>query len=183
MPRSQPTNIERAERAKRETRNLDFKERFDPGDAAEWCELVKDFMAMANSGGGLIVVGVCNDGTASRADVRPILTLDPAKITDKVERYTGLQFADFEIHEAKRGRKKVAVIQVGAAREAPIVFTKPGTHPVAGDSGKQKTAFSKGTVYFRHGAKSEPATTADSVVSLSADWRRCATCGSDEFAK
>ena len=43
----------------------------------------------------------------------PILALDLAKITDKVERYTGVQFAEFVIHEAKRGRKKIAVIEIG----------------------------------------------------------------------
>jgi hypothetical protein len=42
---------------------------------------------------------------------------------------------------------------------APIVFSKPGTYDVGG--GKQKTAFSGGTVYFRHGAKSEPANADD----------------------
>jgi hypothetical protein len=161
MPRRKPTSTERAERAKRETKTIDFKAQFDPSLAADWCELVKDFMAMANSGGGLIVLGVCDDGTVSRADVEPVLTLDPAKITDKVERYTGVHFSDFEIHEAKRKRRRVAVIAVGKVCDAPIAFTRPGTYAVDGDNGKQKTAFSKGTVYFRHGAKSEPATTAD----------------------
>jgi hypothetical protein len=41
----------------------------------------------------------------------------------------------------------------------PIVFTNPGTYDVGG--GKQKTAFGRGTVYFRHGAKSDPGTTKD----------------------
>jgi nucleoside-diphosphate-sugar epimerase len=36
----------------------------------------------------------------------------------------------------------------------PIVFENPGTYP---DGSRQKTAFARGTVYFRHGAKSEPA--------------------------
>lgn len=161
MPRRQETSIERAQRAKRETRSLDFKECFDPDSAADWTELVKDFMAMANSGGGIIVVGVCNDGTAAKDDVAAVLELDPAKITDKVERYTGVQFSEFEIHETKRGRKKVAIIEIGAVRDAPIAFTKPGTYPTPEAKKQQKTAFSQGTVYFRHGAKSEPATTAD----------------------
>jgi hypothetical protein len=41
----------------------------------------------------------------------------------------------------------------------PIVFQKPGTYDTG--TGKQKTAFSVGTVYFRHGAKSEPGTSDD----------------------
>ncbi|MEA2373468.1 MAG: putative DNA-binding domain [Solirubrobacteraceae bacterium] len=161
MARRKLTSIERAERAKRESRTLDFKEQFDPSSAAEWPELVKDFVAMANSGGGLIVVGVCNDGTASPTSVALVLSLDPAKITDQIERYTGVEFGDFEIHEAERGRKKVAVIEIGAAGDAPLAFTKPGTYVPSRETSKQKTAFSKGTVYFRHGAKSAPGTTAD----------------------
>jgi hypothetical protein len=36
----------------------------------------------------------------------------------------------------------------------PVVFSRPGQYEIGG--GKQKTAFSEGTVYFRHGAKGEP---------------------------
>jgi hypothetical protein len=41
----------------------------------------------------------------------------------------------------------------------PIVFSKPGTYDIGGE--KQKTAFSAGTVYFRHVAKSEPGNSDD----------------------
>jgi len=160
MPRKQLSSVDRAQAAKRESKTLDFKESFDPGTNAEWPELLKDFVAMANSGGGLIVFGVCNNGEPSQADIASILTLDAAKITDKIAKYTGLQFSDFDIHEAKRGRKTVAVVEIGPAVEAPIVFTQVGSYAVDGAS-QQKVAFSKGTVYFRHGAKSEPGTTAD----------------------
>jgi len=51
----------------------------------------------------------------------------------------------------------VAGILIGKVA-IPMVFTKPGTYPV---DNKQKTAFSQGTLYFRHGAKSEPGTTDD----------------------
>ena len=40
-----------------------------------------------------------------------------------------------------------------------MVFVRPGTYPT--EDGKQRTAFAQGTVYFRHGAKSEPGTTDD----------------------
>jgi hypothetical protein len=162
MPRRQLGSVERAQQAKRESRSLDFKEGFDPDVRSEWPELVKDFVAMANSGGGLIVFGVRNNGTAAPGSVRSILALDPAVITDKVARYTGVQFSDFQVHKAKRGSKSVAVIEIGAAVDAPIAFTQVGTYTLSGEGKQQqKTAFSKGTVYFRHGAKSEPGTTED----------------------
>ena len=51
-----------------------------------------------------------------------------------------------------------------AAGLLPLVFARPGTYSVPG--GKQKTAFAQGTVYFRHGAKSEPGTTEDLAHAL-----------------
>lgn len=160
MARRKRTPAERAETAARESKTLDFKETFDPSENHEWPELIKDFVALANSGGGLIVVGVRNDSTPSGSDVSPVLKLDPATIGDKIERYTGVHFADFEVVEATRAEQQVAVIVVGAVADAPIAFTKPGTYVPAGLT-NQKNAFSSGTVYFRHGAKSEPGTTAD----------------------
>jgi hypothetical protein len=151
--------IERAVAAKRESKTLDFKRSFDPGSTAEWCELVKDLVAIANSGGGYIIIGVNDDGTyAPDAILGPVLALDPAVLTDKVARYTGVQFDGCSIVEGQRDGRQVAVLVVtGATR--PLIFEKPGTYP-SGD-GKQKTAFGTGTLYVRHSAKSEPATSDD----------------------
>jgi hypothetical protein len=157
--KSRVAPIERALAAKRESKYVDFKERFDPDSDGEWCELLKDFAAIANVGGGIVVIGIRNNGTSSGADVHSVLELDSATITDKLFKYTGQHYSGFEIHEAKRMGNKVAVIGIEGV-EVPIVFTKPGTYLVAA-TGKQKTAFSKGTVYFRHGAKSEPGTSDD----------------------
>ena len=161
MPRRPRTVTERVAAARSETRSLDFKERFDPKELSEWLELIKDFVAMANSGGGLIVIGVCDNGQPATGDVQPVLDLDPAKFTDKIESYTHVQFDDFEIADVVRNGSRVAVIVIGPNIDAPIVFTRPGTYPDPDNKKYQKTAFAKGTVYFRHGAKSEPATTAD----------------------
>jgi hypothetical protein len=138
---------------------LDFKESFDPQSKGDWCELIKDMIAMSNSGGGLIIVGVNDDGThAVNSDVGPLLAVDPADVTNKIHSYTSQHFADFEIVPDIRCEKPVAVIDVKAS-EIPIVFTAHGGYE--GPGGKQKAAFVKGSVYFRHGAKSEPGTTDD----------------------
>jgi hypothetical protein len=146
-----------------ETDSLDFKSQFDPASRQDWCELIKDIVAMANTGGGSIVFGVNDDGTPSSADIRPVLGLDPADITNKVHSYTELQFADFELAPGTRQAQCVAVLRVSGVR-FPIVFTAPGTYPTG--AGSQKAAFSKGTVYFRHGPKSEPGTTEDLRATL-----------------
>src|SRR5581483_2223684 len=127
------------------------------GSEAECVELVKDLVAMANSGGGFILVGINDDGLPSGLDVSTVLRLDPAHLTDKVYRYTGEHFGGFAISDATRGDAAVAVIEVNRCDEL-LVFTRPGNYMAAG---KQKTAFSSGGIYFRHGAKSEPCTPSD----------------------
>lgn len=150
--------VDKGLKAKRESKHVDFKSFFDPGSTGEWCELVKDIVAMANSGGGVIMIGLDNGGIPSKKDVKPILELDHAKLVDKIHKYTGYQFSELEIHEAKKQDETVAVIEISAVK-VPMVFQEVGTYEAL--PGKQKTAFSKGTVYFRHGAKSEPGTTED----------------------
>ena len=107
-----------------------------------------------------MVIGANNDGTHSGANCGPLLKFDPAKIVDKIAVYTGQQFADFEVRPGQRAGKPVAVIDVQPVFP-PLVFVRPGTYPVTPDGTKQKTAFGLGTVYFRHGAKSEPANSHD----------------------
>jgi hypothetical protein len=146
-------------RAKGETRSIDFKSSFDPDSAADCCELIKDIVAIANSGGGSILIGVDDAGNCcGPAASAKFLKVDPAVITDKIAKYTGVQFDAFTKSAAKRNRSKVGLITIGTA-DPPMVFEKPGTYPV--ENGKQKTAFAAGTLYVRHGAKSEPARSAD----------------------
>ncbi|HEV8241412.1 MAG TPA: RNA-binding domain-containing protein [Thermoanaerobaculia bacterium] len=150
--------VKRAENAKRETRYVDFKEVFEPSAPGDWCEIIKDVVAMANSGGGVIVFGVANNGTPVPYDRTLFLSLDPAQITDKVGKYTGYAFTEFEAIELVRGPSTVGALLV-TSTPFPLVFTEPGTYAVAGN--KQKTAFARGSIYFRHGAQSTPANSTD----------------------
>jgi hypothetical protein len=154
------SHTERAKLAKRESRYIDFKASFDPNSKREWVELTKDFAAMANSGGGAVVIGVANNGRSSGVDLSQVMAIDPAKITDQLASYTEQHFSDFEINEIRRNKAKAVVIEVGST-ENLLVFSKPGTYPNPKSPDKQITAFSRGTVYFRHGAKSEPGVNSD----------------------
>jgi len=60
--------------------------------------------------------------------------------------------------EGRKLRRRLAVIVVAARTGSPLVFEKPGTYA---DGARQKTAFAKGTVYFRHGARSDPGSSRD----------------------
>jgi hypothetical protein len=152
--------LEHLPSAKKETSQIDFKSSFDPASKQDWCEIVKDLVAMANTRGGILAIGVNDDATPSSTDISHALKLDPAQITDKVASYTGVQFSRFEIkHVAYCGQ--TAVVILIRRSEVPLVFIKPGTYPVTNEKVQQKTAFAQGTIYFRHGAKSEPGTTDD----------------------
>lgn len=161
--------LARAATAKRESKWIDFKESFDVNRSGDWCEVIKDLVAMANSGGGVIVFGVRNGGESGGDPVAGLLRYDPAKVTDKIYSYTGEHFSSFEIMEIERGGEMKPAIRV---REAafPLVFTGSGNYSDA--AGRQKSAFSNGTVYFRHGAKSEPGNATDLRESLERELER-----------
>ena len=150
--------IRRARDGKRESKNLDFKVGFDTGSREAWCEIVKDIVAFANSGGGALVFGVHDDGTPADVDVSPFLSVDPVDVTNKVNAYTGYEFDEFEIVEIERAGRRLALYAVfGVA--TPMVFIRDGAHLGQGKS--RRPAFVKGSVYFRHGAKSAPGTSND----------------------
>jgi hypothetical protein len=144
--------------AKRESKSVEFKEQFSPTNAGEALELLKDLVAIANSGGGTIAIGIDNSGALSGADVLPVLAHDHAKYCDLIHKYTLTNFSDFEIIEASRDGKRIAIFIINAP-DFPLVFQKPGQYAI--DAKQQKTAFGQGTLYFRHGAKSEHGTTDD----------------------
>ena len=150
--------VERGLKNKRESKYIEFKESIDLGSTRDWCEIIKDIVAIANTGGGVVVFGVNNTGEPVGADVSNVLDLDPAQIADKIYKYTGIHFSDFEVLERDKSGKTVAILRIQSVT-SPIVFEKPGTYPI--ENGKQKTAFAQGSVYFRHGAKSETGNSED----------------------
>jgi hypothetical protein len=150
--------VARASAARRESRQIEFKESFDAASRPDWCEIIKDVIAIANSGGGIIVFGANSRGEPSGGDLSALSKVDPATIVDRVHPYTSTHATDIEVVEVERQAQKL-IGWVVAPSPVPIVFVQPGTIPIEG--GKQKAVFSRGTVYFRHGAKSEPGTTED----------------------
>lgn len=50
--------LDEAVAASAETDAMDFKAAFEAAVPGAWCELVKDMVAIGNSGGGAIVIGV-----------------------------------------------------------------------------------------------------------------------------
>ena len=143
--------------AKRESKSIEFKREFQPSEAAQSLEILKDVVAIANSGGGTLAVGLDNSGNPAGKDVTAVLAYDHAKYCDLVRKYTNQNYCDFEVVEGAKNGHKIAVFVINPP-DFPLVFEKPGTYAVGKD---QRTAFGQGTVYFRHGAKSEHGTSDD----------------------
>jgi hypothetical protein len=135
---------------------------------------------MANSGGGRIVVGANDDGTPSSYDTSAFLGIGIADFMNKVHKYTEMQFSGFRVFEILRGENRFAALDVEGTR-FPIVFSAPGTYEIV--AGKQKNAFSKGTVYFRHGPKSEAGTSSDLRAALERELERVKSFWLDGIAK
>ena len=111
-------------------------------DSVDYVELVRDLAAMANSGGGVIVL----DGVAG---------VDEELLHEQLSQYAEPEFEGFEVEPLRRdGRPSTAVVVEGV-RNAPLVFTRVGR------IGADHVAFVRGGLYFRHGAKSEAATGED----------------------
>lgn len=144
--------------AEQESEQIEFKESLVTNSKSAWYEIMKDMVAIANSGGGVILIEIKNDGHPSGIDVDDALTFDPADITNKMFANTGRHFGDFRITRVEKESYPVAAIEIGRV-SVPLIFTTSGNY--LGDDGKQRSAFSVGVVYFRHGAKSEPATSDD----------------------
>ena len=145
--------VHKAMTAKRESKHIEFKHGFDTNSPREWCEVIKDVVAMANSGGGIIVFGLDNHGSPSGASVSALRTSIPPDIGNKIAKYTGPTDLEFEIRELTKEKQTLFAFLVHGSG-IPVIFEKPGTYDIGG--GRQHSAFSAGMVYFRHGARANP---------------------------
>jgi hypothetical protein len=153
------TMVSTALEASRESKRVEFLRAFAPDAEGAWAELLKDVAAMANSGGGVIVVGAKNDGSPSGWDPSKFLAIELDDVAERFAPYVGERLCDFDVRAASKGDTAVAVIVVGARTSSPIVFERAGTY--TDGNGGPRAAFERGTIYFRHGARSVPASARD----------------------
>jgi hypothetical protein len=143
-----------------DSRAADVIRTFDPASQRDWCELVRDVVAAANSGGGTIVVhGLANrwlPGSHSHA----VKSLTSEALLQRFREFTGSSFANVVVQPVDRQEVHAIRIAVGPAL-MPIGFTKRGTYLEPSERAKEVDVFPAGSFYFRHGDRSEPATGAD----------------------
>jgi len=111
-------------------------------ESVDYVELVRDIAAMANSGGGVIVL----DGIAG---------VDEELVHEQLSQYAEPEFEGVEVEPLSRNGRPSTAVVVEGVRNAPLVFTQTGR------IGGEHVAFVRGGLYFRHGAKSEAATGED----------------------
>ena len=80
--------------------------------------------------------------------------LDEELIHEQLARYAEPEFEAFTVEPISRDGRPATAIVVEGSGGAPLVFTRQGR------SGDQ-VVFTRGGLYFRHGARSEPATGVD----------------------
>jgi hypothetical protein len=117
--------LKRAEEARRSSKRVELKERFDP------VEVVRDVAALANSGGGVIVVETEN--------------VDEEAIHEHLAQYVEPDFEAFSIHGISRAGRRATAILVEDVAGTPLVFTRQGVSD-------GHVLFARGGLYFRHGA-------------------------------
>jgi hypothetical protein len=127
--------LRRAANATRSSKRVVLKERVDD------IEVVRDIAAMANSGGGVIVL----DGVAG---------VEEELLHEQLGRYAEPEFEDFHVQPLTRSGRPSTAIVIEGVRNAPLVFSRTGRIG-------EHVAFVRGGLYFRHGAKSEAATGED----------------------
>jgi hypothetical protein len=125
--------------------HLQIVRNFDAERPTTWLELCLHVVAMANSGGGTIVV-VGHDDLAS--ELQRLLT-----------EHLGQPFGDFTARSESREAAPIGVIEVAAREGAPLVFDVDGNDTA--EDGQTTTVFRRGTVYVRHGRRSDPARSKD----------------------
>jgi hypothetical protein len=111
-----------------ETAAVDFKAGLDVDSKGEWLEVLKDLVAMANSGGGVILFGLSDSSNPTGSAVEPILDYDASRIGDKLRKYTGVHFGNFTLFPSQRGAAPVAAIRVSdyvVAAKSPSIRYYP----------------------------------------------------------
>lgn len=140
---------------RQERRDLDFKRELDLSSTRDKTELAKDIAAMANTIGGHIIIGV--DDLSFRlvgcsTDLLDIIT--PEDILNKINPFLAPELEDIRFRRLEWDGQEFGIIYVPESSPIVHVFAKGGNYTLA-DTGKQKCAFAKGSIYVRHGPKSE----------------------------
>ena len=131
----------------------DYKSAFDSEDPSAKLKLVKDLVAMANSGGGIISVG---RGETETPGIDPALKddLDSARMADYADKFIAPASLDLSHGIENLDNGNVVVNLQVEESDYPLVMSRQGTWS-GFDSRKDKPLFYKGEIWVRHSSKTE----------------------------
>jgi hypothetical protein len=130
---------------------------FDTASDRDWCELIRDVVALANSGGGVVTINCPLGQRSSDPNCPRTIDMAASDVVHRLARYADGNFAAIEFRTVDR---TAVEITVGGA-SVPMSFTAAGTYDDPDRPGETGQAFAAGTFYFRHNGVSEPGNTAD----------------------
>ena len=137
----------------------DFKQAFDPESPKALLDLVKDVVALANTGGGRLIYGR-NDTEVFGLPAAAKIALDSAKVADLVSKYISPAAVEIS-HESEEPLpgKTVVVLSI-APSDSPVVISQDGAWRPPGEP-HDKTVLRRGEIWVRHSSKNERATFED----------------------
>jgi predicted HTH transcriptional regulator len=137
---------------------LELKAHLDLGVNADKMKLVSEIVAMANADGGLIRVGVADDGTEVGLAPDLVAKFDPARLADLVGSFTNPDHVEVTISIVGGGGSQIVDLAVECFADPPLVICKDGNYE---DGGRQTAEFRKGDVLVRRGTRAQRATRSD----------------------
>ncbi len=144
---------------KEEVAELDYKKSFDPNLKRDWLRLAKHIIAMANTRGGYIILGVSNDYIPVGMDRNILKSIDIANIYNKVNSYIEPDIDDIRFNVFRYKAKHFGSIFVPKSFYKTHVVKKTGNYQ--DERGRTTCELTKSHIYVRHGAKSEPINPSD----------------------
>ena len=139
-----------------ELKSVEFKADFD-GSTRAWLQLIVEGVALANSGGGVLIYGVSDDGQRVGSPGAVESDLDSASINNRLRQYSPQ--STFRCATQAFSYYRRTFVAVGfASSDGIIVFDKDGNFE---EAGKTRVAFRSGPVYIRRTGQKAPATQAE----------------------
>lgn len=143
-----------------ETESVERKRTIDLDERSDRMALIREIVAMANTSGGEVVVGVDDDGTVVGVSDAIASKFDPARLSDLLDPFTSPDHIEVTILVERLGAGAAIVrIEVPQHSDPPLVLARDGNYE--GSNGKQKSAFSRDDVLVRRGTKVERAQRSD----------------------
>ena len=135
-----------------ESEQFERKSELDPTDPEDCLTLVTAIASMANTSGGVILIG------SKGRPISPSLQqqFDSARLDDKVNAFVEPHVSGIAVSLLN---DQFVVITVGKSTNPPHIFKKDGTFQDS--NGRTKTPIRRGEIRVRHSSKSESATRAD----------------------